>query len=532
MNPVAPTGPSRLQLAHEADFALGDLRVRPSLCEVKIGETGQRLEPRVMQVLVSLAQAQPAVLTRDDLIASCWGGVVVGDDAINRVIGKIRRLSAQSRGGFSVETVPRVGYRLALGSTGAGRPLGANGSALQPSLSRDDGRPLVALLPLDDGGDDADMAFALERVTTSLFEALKRSPWLSVVSRSSVMMDRLNVDARRIATDLAVQYLVYGQARFSADQFRISMKMVDGRDDDLVWSGSYQRAWGTEASEDDAIAHRVVNAVETALLGREEGRILQAASANRHWDLFLRARWHIWRATRRSNALGQELLAEALELKPDDVPTLSLLVFGKVCALWGGWADDPAASRAEAERLALKAVAIDPTDAFAHYANGTVLAAGDRLERAEAEQRRALELNPHFDLALGELGRLRVFSGDTEGGLAILDRAIATAPHSPNLALWTRDKAVAHFIDGRYSEAVDLATAACAKRPNWFLFHYFRAACLAAADRMDEAHEALAAGRALSTPYPMRDLWPAHPFVRAQDMARFLEALRRAGWDD
>jgi len=64
-----------------------------------------------MQVLVALNRRRGDVVSRDELILSCWGGRAVGDDAINRCIARIRRLS-ETHGGFSVETIPRVGYRL------------------------------------------------------------------------------------------------------------------------------------------------------------------------------------------------------------------------------------------------------------------------------------------------------------------------------------------------------------------------------------------------------------------------------------
>lgn len=66
-----------------------------------------------MQVLLVLIDANERVVTRDELIASCWRGLIVGDDAISRVISRIRRLSeGAAAGSFSVETVPKVGYRL------------------------------------------------------------------------------------------------------------------------------------------------------------------------------------------------------------------------------------------------------------------------------------------------------------------------------------------------------------------------------------------------------------------------------------
>lgn len=101
-------------LAREPGFALGDLAVRPATREVEAADFRDVLEPRVMQVLVALAQAQGRVVTRDDLTMRCWEGRVVGEDAINRVIARLRRLSQRDGGkSFALETITKVGYRLA-----------------------------------------------------------------------------------------------------------------------------------------------------------------------------------------------------------------------------------------------------------------------------------------------------------------------------------------------------------------------------------------------------------------------------------
>src|ERR1700754_2340796 len=102
-----------MQLAHQSAFSLGALQVRPPTCEVVTPNGREVLQPRVMQVLVALTQAGGAVVSRDDLIATCWEGRVVDDDAITQVMMKLRRLANRSGGAFAVETVPRVGYRLA-----------------------------------------------------------------------------------------------------------------------------------------------------------------------------------------------------------------------------------------------------------------------------------------------------------------------------------------------------------------------------------------------------------------------------------
>ena len=102
-----------IHLAHERPFRVGAVEVRPATREV-VGPRGRAvLEPRVMQVLVALARAQGEVVGRDDLIASCWEGRVVSEDAISRVISRLRRLTeGVGRDGWTLETVTKVGYRL------------------------------------------------------------------------------------------------------------------------------------------------------------------------------------------------------------------------------------------------------------------------------------------------------------------------------------------------------------------------------------------------------------------------------------
>lgn len=130
-----------IDLSREADFALGTLRVRPSLGQVAAPDGGvERLEPRVMQGLVALSRVEGAVVSRDALIASCWGGVVVGEDAITRVIGKLRRLSERDGAGFHIETLPRIGYRLVRDAIGIevlpARPAAGAGDEGGPPRSR------------------------------------------------------------------------------------------------------------------------------------------------------------------------------------------------------------------------------------------------------------------------------------------------------------------------------------------------------------------------------------------------------------
>ena len=82
-----------IDLAHEPGFILGGISVRPGLRQLVRDSDGaeEMVEPRVMQVLVALARAKGAIVTRDELIRDCWEGRVVGEDAINRALSRVRR---------------------------------------------------------------------------------------------------------------------------------------------------------------------------------------------------------------------------------------------------------------------------------------------------------------------------------------------------------------------------------------------------------------------------------------------------------
>lgn len=102
-----------ITLAHQPVIRLHDLEIRPATRTLARAGREEVVEPRVMKVLVALLQADGAVVARDDLIASCWDGRIVGDDAVNRIMSRLRRLSEGIGAGlFQVETINKVGYRL------------------------------------------------------------------------------------------------------------------------------------------------------------------------------------------------------------------------------------------------------------------------------------------------------------------------------------------------------------------------------------------------------------------------------------
>lgn len=524
-----------MQLAHQAAFSLGSLDVRPPTCEVVWPQGREVLQPRVMQVLVALARAGGAVVSRDDLIATCWGGRVVGDDAITLVMMKLRKLAERSHGAFAVETVPRVGYRLTVA------PAAPRAPAPMPANKA---RPRIVVLEFTHPPGDEEQGWFAEALADELTVGLSKSPLLSVMPRHALLhSDVVGHGAGSISQRLGVDYVLDGKVRSLGGTVRVSVDLIQGADETTAWSGRYDRPMSDLFSMMNEITTAIIGTVEPAVLEREESQALRTPERSlQFWQLFVRGRGHFWRSTPADVRLAETFLEQALALEPHDVSSLAILAHCKLFEVWVGTSFDPGAAIGEAHRIALKAVAAGGSDAFAHYTLGVVLSMMGRFDEAKAEQRRALELNPYLAAASGEMGRLLAFDGQPQDALLFSERAISASPNDPHSWLWFRSKAIARFIAGEFEQAARDAADACARGPERFPLRYLLAACYSAAGEMDQAQRALDDAERLAreragagqgsnaAPYSLDALKIGHPFTRPADLERLVKYLQRAGW--
>ena len=97
----------------EDKFFLAGVEVDPATLRIRRDEQVERIEPRMMQVLLVLARQAGEVVTREALEHEVWAGRVVSDDAITNTIAKLRRALGDDRHRpHFIETIPKRGYRL------------------------------------------------------------------------------------------------------------------------------------------------------------------------------------------------------------------------------------------------------------------------------------------------------------------------------------------------------------------------------------------------------------------------------------
>jgi len=416
---------------------------------------------------------------------------------------------------------------------GQGPPVTADAPEASPAPVSAIGRPRLAVLAFHHPEGDEDQAAFAEALAEDLIAGLARSRLLAVTPRqSSLTYHAAGRTVPQVCADLGVDYVVQGRIRRLGQRMRISADLVSGADDRSLWSVRHERPVRDQFDLLDEMALAIVGAIEPAVLEQEQAVMIRRRSRQPgHWELFVQGRRLFWRSTYRDIRQAQALFTQALELEPDDSPTLALLSHCHMFYVWADVVEDLQGEIAVAHGYALRAVASDPADAFAHFSLGTTLEMLRRYEEARAEFLRALELNPYQAAAAGMMGRLAAFSGEAEAAMDWSDRAIVMSPNDPHLFLWHWNKAAAAFAVEDYPLAIRNALDTVARAPFLFANHFMLAAAYAGGGQVEAAKGAYAAGRKIKARYAMEALRICFPFQREPDAARFATALRAAGWE-
>jgi len=246
---------ARVRLAHEAPLRLGGLTIEPALrCVAHDAGAVEIVEPRVMQVLVALIRAEGRIVSRDELLMSCWNDVVVGDDAITRVIGRLRRLlDGIGQGGFKLETVTKVGYRLV--------PSGREAEAATTA------GPRLAVLAFDNlcDGEGDDMAWFSNGVSEEILQTIASSSVaIEVIGRgSSFQFHGAEKAASHVAAALNVTHVLDGSVRRRGLTVRISAQLIECAGQTTLWSDRFDRKFSDFLAVQDEIAETVAAALAT-----------------------------------------------------------------------------------------------------------------------------------------------------------------------------------------------------------------------------------------------------------------------------
>lgn len=254
MDKPVPDASWQIDLTRVPKFRLGAMSVDPTAREVSVGRDCERLQPQSMKVLVALAQGQGEVVTREFLMERCWGGRFVSDDVINRAILLLRGLAGRSGGSFTIETVPKSGYRLREVVMASGEPirlpialaviLAAVAVGLSAYLPRmvdgDPPVPIVALVPFSNEGNPP---------TAMLADAIGNS-LIHMLSDSGLPIRR-STDAATARS--SADFLLTGNVRRSGSAAIVVMQLEDARQRTVLFSKTFDAPLQSSGSLPDRL---------------------------------------------------------------------------------------------------------------------------------------------------------------------------------------------------------------------------------------------------------------------------------------
>ncbi|QND66329.1 tetratricopeptide repeat protein [Mesorhizobium loti] len=454
------------------------------------------------------------------------GAICLSEDAYRQVKARLD-LSVSDLGSTQLKNIaePIRVYSLQVGTTAAATPEPAASlpaAAAPPKLS-------IAVLPFANMSGDAEQDYFADGISEDIITALSKLSQLFVIARnSSFTFKGQNVHVQEVGTKLGVRHVLEGSVRKSGNRVRITAQLIDAISGGHLWAERFDRDLTDIFAVQDDVTQQIVGAL--ALNLTEDARQRRAPEHSRNieaYDCFMRGRelWH--RLTKDTNVAARELLQRATELDPNFASAYAFLALTHGIDYLNRWGASPPESMAQAEEAAARAVALDDSDPWAHWALAIAKLYTRRHDEAIDEVERALALNPNFAEAHVCRGETLYYSGRPEEALESFARGKTLNPYFPDVVL--HFQALALFQLGRYEEAVDLLLQRLARNAVTDVSRALLAASYGHLGRLEEARAAWQEVLRVNPDYSLEYRRKVLPYKNPADFELMVDGLRKAG---
>jgi TolB-like protein len=284
-------------------------------------------------------------------------------------------------------------------------------------------RPRIAVLPFVNLSPDPKDAFFTDGVQEEILTALTNdAPGLEVVSRTTMASYRGKpVTVRTLAQELNCTHVLEGSLRREGDEVRLTVQLVDARNDSHVWAQNYDRKLVSAM----ALESEVAGAVATQLSQRLVPKLAGAGTTSDPlaYDLYLKARAAAEQASGAGSTAG---FAAALQLLDQVI------------------ARDPRFVRAYLQRMAIRA----------RWFMDNYVGPDEALAPAHRDLETAQKLAPD-DPGVTAFAAVMAFTElDYARSLELFESAEAAGVADPEVLDWKNQLL---FAMGRYPEAMALS---------------------------------------------------------------------------
>jgi class 3 adenylate cyclase/TolB-like protein/cytochrome c-type biogenesis protein CcmH/NrfG len=429
--------------------------------------------------------------------------------------------------------VTALGVPTAMSLAGSSTPPGSQGeSASQLS---------IVVLPFWNLGGDPQQDYFVDGITQSLTTDLSRAlPGSFVVARGTAFTYKgMSVDARQVARDLHVRYVLEGSVIPDGDRVRVNVQLIEAETNIELWAERFDSTRKGLLDIQDQIVGRLSRAVGLQLVDIEAKRSARERPVNpTALDLVMRGQAVANRpATPQTMIAARTFFQGALEHDPENVDALAGLAATYLFEVLNSYYDSGREERLhEAKDLIRRALEIEPRHIVALKIQAAALRAEGRFEEAVAASQAVIAQNPGEPWSYKEVGLSQLYLGRFEEALIWFEKADQIGPRDPSRWIWLGASGRVQFFRGRDEEAIRMLRLSASANPNDPRAYAFLASIYALSGRKDEASAALAACLSLRPDMtitrlfrdwsvPLQATSPAYQ----QQHERFRAGLRLAG---
>ena len=430
--------------------------------ELRGGDGPIAMEPKAFALLCLLVENPDRVISKDEMIATVWGGRFISDAAVSTALKLVRRaLGDDGAAQAFVKTVHGRGHRFVAPVRIIGLTQATVSAAVEvPSAPEPRGeRPTLAVLTFAQMGLQGGFAALGDAIPAEIISSLARLRWLRVIARESTFRFRGDgVDLGAIRSVLGAGFCLSGRVEMLGKRLSVSVDLVDTAFGALIWSDHMEGPLdGVHAMRADIVS-AVISAlnlqIPVAEAARARSKPIEALDA---WGAYHLGMSHAYRFNAHDNALAAALFRRATDLDPGFASAFAARSFTSFQDVLMGYKPDRAAAIAQAQAEAERSVELDPLDPYANMAMGRLGILIGRPQDGIVWLNQSVELSPSYAKGHYSRGFVQVVSGNSAEARAAIDISMRLSPLDPMLAPMRLMRALSFGLEGDYRTAADLA---------------------------------------------------------------------------
>jgi TolB-like protein/Tfp pilus assembly protein PilF len=397
------------------EFQVGEWLIEPDLNRASTADKTILIEPKVLEVLICLAERPGDVLSKEKIVKRVWPDTFVSDGILTYSISELRKaLGDDARNPHIIETISRKGYRLI-----------AQVIQLGPTVKS---RPSIGILSFYDMSPEKDQEHFCDGIAEEIISSLTQVKELHVASRtSSFAFKGKSEDVRMIGRKLGVAAVLEGSVRKAGDHLRITAQLINVEDGYHLWSERYDREMKDIFAIQDEISRSIAATLKITLTPEESSALAKVPTADvQAYDYYLRGKQFLYQYKRKGIEFALRMFTQAIELDPNFA--LAYAGISDCCAFLFLYAGSHEVHREQADSSSLRAIELDPESPEAYASRGVALALKADYGEAEKAFETAIRLGPRLFEAYYYYARIAFVQGKVEKAIELYEKASEVQP--------------------------------------------------------------------------------------------------------